>query len=259
MVKAIFQNLYGKKRYQRFFHRLLGISLAGLNLVGGGRSIRTSGEMWAIKYVLSKSKKDSVVFDVGAQGGEYSETVLEANPDAKIYAFEPADKAKKELVKQFQENKNVKIIPAALGVKTGMSPLYSSEGVSGVDSLYELSNNDRNTFAKSADIQVYTLDDFCITEKIGVIDLLKLDVEGSEMDILKGAINYISKGNINFIQFEHSGASFKAGYRFADVFDLLNPYYKIYRILQDGLEEIKKPSQTEEFPFAVNYLASKKD
>lgn len=254
MVKQLIGRTYGKKRYQRFFRRLLGISLAGLNLVGGGRSIYASGEAWAIQYVLSKSNKGAVVFDVGAQGGEYSEVVLQVNPDAIVYAFEPAKLAYDALVIQFQHS-NIRVIPAALGAQAGTAPIYSLTGVGGLDSLYQLPDNGENPFKKSADVVVDTIDQFCEKERIRHIDLLKLDVEGSELSALKGATRMLINRSIAYIQFEHSKAATSAGYRFKDVYDLLSPRYKISRILQDGLEEIQRPSSTEDFPFAVNYLA----
>ena len=53
-------------------------------------------------------------------------------------------------------------------------------------------------------VQTQTLDDFCLDEKIENIDVLKMDTEGNELNILKGAIRLLSENKINVIYTEIS-------------------------------------------------------
>jgi len=53
-------------------------------------------------------------------------------------------------------------------------------------------------------VQTQTLDDFCLDEKIENIDVLKMDTEGNELNILKGATKLLSENKINVIYTEIS-------------------------------------------------------
>ncbi|MFA6601245.1 MAG: FkbM family methyltransferase [Candidatus Paceibacterota bacterium] len=255
MKRLIKNAIVGRQWSQRFFTKLLGISLEGLNMVGAGRGPQTWGEAWAIKYVLSKSRANPVVFDAGAQGGDYMNEILNISPTCTIYAFEPAKRAFIKLQEIFQNHPNINLINIALGAENTTTPLFSSEGVDGVDSLYKLPDTKANHFVVSREVHVSTINGFCKDRGISYIDLLKLDIEGGELAALKGAETMIKEETISFIQFEHSNASFYAGYRFKEIFDLLSPHYRIYRILRHGLTKILEPSALQDLPFAVNYLA----
>ena len=65
------------------------------------------------------------------------------------------------------------------------------------------------------------------------IDLLKLDCEGSELDILKGATNSLRTQKISYIQFEFEHSNLKQGITLADFQEVL-VNYDLFRILPDG-------------------------
>jgi len=96
----------------------------------------------------------------------------------------------------------------ALSDQIGLSDFYLNEFMpSGGSSLKTIVKDDRiwrlsrkiltlsfkkNYFSKSK-VQTDTLDNFCHTNKIGKIDILKIDVEGSELDVLMGSTNILKK------------------------------------------------------------------
>jgi len=86
------------------------------------------------------------------------------------------------------------------------------------------------------------------------VDLLKIDVEGFELEVLKGAKNMIDQGKIRFIQFEFGGINHVHKKVFLHNFFELLPQYNIYRILQRGLVKLSyKPFY--EVYLTSNYLA----
>lgn len=240
---------FGKKASQPFFRKLFDLSLEGINIGSGGGNLMQNGEAFAIRHCL-KNKDAPVVFDVGAQGGGYSQEVLRVSSGkAKVYAFEPDSKSYQALTAQLGHG--VIVIKTALGETSGETILYSPPNTDGLSSLYR--QNDR--FSATEKVRVETIDEFCSKNNITRITLLKLDVEGHELACLRGAQAMLP--HIDYIQFEMSIASRDARVYFKDIFELLSDF-KIHRILKDGLAEIKCPEKIAELLFTTNYLAVRK-
>lgn len=86
-------------------------------------------------------------------------------------------------------------------------------------------------------IFVTTLDAYCQRWQIQRINFLKIDVEGSELNVLKGANKMLCSGKIDYLQFEY-GSTFKdAGISLEAVFQFLQQYrYSLFKILPNGLD-----------------------
>lgn len=134
-------------------------------------------------------KPDDVVIDAGANMGVFS---LFAYPKAKkIYAFEPQKRVVDIL------NRNIDLNNA--GDKISIIPL----GLSDEDEILELKYNPQfghvassvitqsKGYSESEMIHCVKLDSWVYTKQIPKIDLIKADVEGSERDLLNGAINIL--------------------------------------------------------------------
>lgn len=260
------RNLFiGRAWTQPLFMRLLKTSLTGLSMIGAGGSIEENGEARTLRFLLTQFpyEKDPVIFDVGAQGGDYTKEALKHQPRAHVFAFEPSEKSYNILHKMFFEDASKKhdtsitLSKIALGEKDTESALYSADAA-GVDSLVCLPDTEHNAFRKGGTVQVRSLDSFCLEHKITHIDLIKIDVEGGELGVLKGAQKMLAAGNIRFVEFEHTIHAAHAGYSFRDIFKILSPQYKIYRILKNGLWPIESAGIFQDLPFGVNYLAVSK-
>jgi Methyltransferase FkbM domain len=86
------------------------------------------------------------------------------------------------------------------------------------------------------------------------IHLLKLDVEGSEIDILRGADELLENGGIDFLQFEFGGCNIDSRTYFRDFYDLLSPRFRIFRIVTDGLRAVDEYREIGEIFTTTNYL-----
>src|SRR6185503_7130533 len=101
-----------------------------------------------------------------------------------------------------------------------------------------------------------TIDGYCAKQGIKRIHFLKIDVEGHELEVLRGANALLQSNGIDFIQFEFSAAHIDARVFFRDFHNLLKTRYQIYRVLQNGLARIKEYNpEMELFKRATNYLA----
>lgn len=152
-----------------------------------------------------------VIFDVGACKGEYTDYVLSKIP-AKSFLFEPNP----DLFKRLKYKNKYQV---ALSDKSGQIDFYLCSGKHDeLSSLYE-----REVFKETGSvketIQSTTVDLFCKGNEIPFIDFLKIDVEGAEYDVLKGAKDMMLQKRIKFIQVEYGGTYIDAGIKFSDVIE----------------------------------------
>jgi hypothetical protein len=107
-------------------------------------------------------------------------------------------------------------------------------------------------------VELETIDEFCINNQIKEIDLLKIDIEGHELIALKGAINMLKALKINYIQFEFSEFNIESKTYFRDFYNLLCSNYNIYRVVKNGLYLIGNYNENLEVFQTSNFIAELK-
>lgn len=246
-----------KKKWQFLFRFLHKVALWGMNYHSNAGSIEKSGELAALDFIKRsvKSENEIIVFDVGANIGKYSKKVLTkfSNLPVRIYAFEPTRNAFFAL--QSMAINQAKIIPLKIGLSSSCRSAiiyYDRKGMIG-SSLYKPNALSERHIAE--DIELVTLDEFCNNNQVSYIHLLKIDVEGHELDVILGARELINNKKIKFIQFEMSFANINSRVFFKDLYTALSDRYNIYRILQDGLYPINKYERRLEIFEVANFLA----
>ena len=145
--------------------------------------------------------KQPVVFDLGANCGFFSLRILDIYPDAKIYAFEPQHSLVKSFnncINQNQLSDKVEIRQTAVGDTNGKSIFY--ENRSPISASLVKEKVSRRSIRKKYEIDHITVDQFCSDSNISCIDILKIDVEGSEIDVLKGANDIMNTVKVLFIE-----------------------------------------------------------
>lgn len=222
-----------------------------------------NGEIYAFERLLKNTPKTEwIIFDVGANEGTYTTDLLRVLKDRPftIHAFEPSPNTFQKLTKSMHAVKNVFLWNLGLSDQPGELVLHADEENSTLSSVYK---RDLTHIGKPFDyretISVDTLDNFCIQQNIARIDFLKLDVEGHEISVLQGAKNMLDQNKIHFIQFEFGGGNIDSKTYFKDFFLLLHSRYSIYRILKNGLFEIKTYSERLEVFQSSNFLAIHRD
>lgn len=145
------------------------------------------------------SSSFTVIFDVGANIGQTAKKYSINFPKAKVYSFEPISASFYALKDNIATLNNVQSFNIALGSKKEMvEVILNSNPVSTCNSLNP-SLRSENPSAEKEMVQVETLDDFIKNHKINSIDLLKIDTEGWELEVLKGAKKCISENRIKLI------------------------------------------------------------
>ncbi|MFX0104823.1 MAG: FkbM family methyltransferase [Candidatus Hodarchaeota archaeon] len=139
-------------------------------------------EQEQIKIAKEIISKNNVCFDVGANVGLYS--LLFSRYSKLVYAFEPLPRNLSFLYKTIEINqiRNVIIVPCAVADKNKLSWFQ-------VGKNYSLG---RLTTKGNQPVMVLSLDNF-IKESLVVPDIIKIDVEGSELSVLRGSKNLLSE------------------------------------------------------------------
>jgi FkbM family methyltransferase len=147
--------------------------------------------------VGSLLERPVTVVDAGARWGVPTPWTW-FGPHARAFAFEPDLDEAERLIDQYRGDPSVVVVPVALGQETGTIPFYMCVDPSG-SSIYPPSGPPRSstagpvpsgpeaTFDRMVQVEVVTLDEWLQTSGHGPIDAMKMDVQGAELDILKGA------------------------------------------------------------------------
>jgi FkbM family methyltransferase len=255
--------LLRKKLFQGIWEKLHHFAKVGMNYWGGA-SLYESGEISVLHYIHKKhnTQKEIVIFDVGANIGTYSLLSYDIfdRENVMIFSFEPSIHTYKTLVENTQHIDAIRPINIGFGEISEKLKLYSSGKESVFASVYNL-NNQYLSFKDeySEEIIITTIDSFCKDFKIESIDFLKIDIEGHELYALKGAKELIKNNKIKFIQFEFGECHIDSRTFFKDFYDLFNKEYLFYRVVSDGLREIKTYSTDLEIFNTANFLIELKD
>lgn len=257
LISVIFINkTKGKLKFQPIYERMQELSYEGLNYINH-EDVKGNGESQVFKLLNDRYKdRDLVVFDVGANVGQYCSLLLaKVNVrNLKVYSFEPSQSTFDQLKKNIQHNK-VSLVNCGFGDDEKEVTLYSSKEKSAMASIY---NRKLDHFGLKMEdkevISISTIDIFCLKNSIKHIDFLKIDVEGGELDTLKGAEEMIKSGAVDIIQFEFGGCNIDSKTFVQDFYYFLEGF-DFYRLMRDGLYKIDKYDQKLEVFQNINFLA----
>jgi FkbM family methyltransferase len=257
-ILYIYALLLGRPFFLKLNRLIYSFSLRSLGIFNY-QNTKVSGEQWLLANVIKKLGTNLVVFDVGANVGAYSTQLLKLGVKAKqIYAFEPHPAT---YIKLQGAALGTQILPvkAALSDSVCVTKLYDRSGGVGTSHASlssEIFSEIHRVDFQASDVHVTTLDEFCKSNNVKNIDFLKIDVEGYELNVLRGAANILSERSVRVIQFEFTQLNAVLRVFFRDFYDLLAKDYDIYRLLPYGLQTIStyEPSTCEIFGYQ-NFVA----
>jgi len=159
-----------------------------------------------------------VVIDVGANIGVVSCWL--AKRARVVHAFEPDEKNRYYLQKNKKLNlvENITAYPFAVGDSDGFINFYYRESFG----HHGTTLKHVSSVVKALEVPSVTLDKFCSDKMIEIISLLKIDTEGSEINVLMGFDRYITAHKVAMILFEHAPVLFERHDQAAEVYDFLS-------------------------------------
>ena len=256
-----FGRLCGRTTLQKAAENLELLANSAMNVGGATLDYQDSGET-TVMHFLQRSRSsdyDWTLFDVGAHKGDYAEWLrVIFGENARIFCFEPSRHLFDRLSARNGEKLHCEIFELALGERTEEVTLFSAENdiPSILPNAFEITGQE---ITARELVKTIRFDEFCLANNIEHVDFLKVDVEGFEMNVLKGAGEWIDGLRIDFIQFEFGPHAVASRTYFRDFYSLLNPRYRIFRVLRRGLHELRGYHvRHERFSSATNYLAVSK-
>jgi FkbM family methyltransferase len=240
-IKKIYVFLFGRKVFFPMNRLLYKLSVHGMGILNYEND-RVSGEASFIKFLIKQKKISSgVIFDVGANVGNYSTMLIEKGATAPIYAFEPHPATFLQLKKSADKNKFT-AVELGLSESKMLTKIYDSAESDGSEHASIFKNVIEKIHeykVKETDIQLTTIDLFVKENNINNISFLKIDTEGNELNVLKGATECIAKKMIDIIQIEFNEMNIVSRTFLSDIINLL-PEFEFYRLLPDSMYPLGK-------------------
>jgi FkbM family methyltransferase len=187
--------LIGKTLANRVFHstwthkpQALSIKIGNTTNTIWTHSLSASAEIYrgisSNQHLPSvKLRSSPTIIDCGANIGLVSLAYINAYPKANIHAIEPASDNFELLRKNLGGNDGIRIIRAAVSNQSGTGQLVLSKRSPSSHSMSEAAIRHQG---KRERIDLITLKDYLDRNNIEKVDLLKLDIEGAEMDAIEG-------------------------------------------------------------------------
>jgi FkbM family methyltransferase len=141
-----------------------------------------------------------VALDVGANIGVVS--LWLAKRSNTVYSFEP-DLNNIEFLKrniELNDATNIHIVDKAVSNKSGKYCFYTREAFG----HHGLQRKHVTKICKTDLLNTITLDEFCTLHNVSEVSVLKIDIEGSELNALEGFKNYLEQNKVKIIIFEHA-------------------------------------------------------
>jgi FkbM family methyltransferase len=144
---------------------------------------------------------DVVFFDVGANVGQTVTTIRRDYPRAKIHAFEPSPSTFARLRDNVGGHGDLTLVQAALGATVGRMDLHEN-AQSDMSSFLPTDRDGWGEVLAKTSVAVDTVDNYCAVHDIEAIDVLKIDAQGFDLEVLRGAENMLREGRVGVIWME---------------------------------------------------------
>jgi FkbM family methyltransferase len=185
--------------------RKFGFEIHGIGFIQSIQKMSFKEDAFLKQKEIIKGSVE-VIFDLGANRGDvslqYGKTFLQAN----IYSFEPFPEIFNILSSNVSGIKNITAYQKALSDREGKFSFFVNQNAD-TNSLLQpkkmgLSSDKEVENRNQIEVDVWTIDNFCINNGIKKIDILKLDIQGGELAALRGAEEMLSEKNIRLIYTE---------------------------------------------------------
>lgn len=228
--------------------------------IGSGSGVLTSGEHIIFEVLAHRCKPPYYVLDVGANKGQFLKLILEnvSINDLIIHCFEPGRETFKIISEKTIKDNRIKLNNIGIGSEQGEMTLHYDAPGSGIASLTKRKLDHFGiVFDKSETVQIETIDNYCLANSINRINLLKIDIEGHELDALHGAKRMFGEKAIDIVTFEFGGCNIDTRTFLQDFWYLfVDTNMKLFRITPSGyLFPIESYNEIHEQFRTTNFIA----
>lgn len=186
----------------------------------------TFGSRWAATAILAGNTYPHlpfvddvrVIFDIGANCGAATRYLAHHHPTASIHAFEPAQGPRRHLERNVAHLDGVHVHPVALGPADAEVPLYLGlhDDITASTTYREGVNVEASELVQVRDTSAWLAE-----HGIDRIDIVKLDVEGAEVEILRGLVPLLPTTKVLYVEYDSRDAR-------RELDRLLEPTHELY-------------------------------
>jgi FkbM family methyltransferase len=232
-VLDLYAILFARPIFRRLNLFFLQMGFRGIGILNA-RTPYLSGEtIVARKIIKSLDSSNEVVIDVGANEGDFTDLILSDSRNLSILSFEPHPRTYSRLQHRFADTQRVKLLNCAVGSETGEISLFDYDNDDGsfhasvFRDVIEVTHQGK---AAEYRVKIITLDSLNIDGNVG---LIKIDVEGFELAVLKGAKKLIAAKRPKFFVIEFNEMNVNSHTFLKDICAELTGY-RVERILPGG-------------------------
>ncbi len=175
----------------------------------------TAGDIWAglrcenheISFILTVLEPGMIFFDVGANAGLFAITAAKKIGGKSVFAFEPCSSTLDLLMRNVLLNQvsDVNIFKTALSDSAGKGVLQvNSRERDGLNTLGQATHPDSQVIGRE-EVPITTLDTFVKDHHISRVDVMKADIEGGELMLLRGGRELLARDDAPLILYEGFG------------------------------------------------------
>lgn len=202
----------------------------------GANDPAQNGEYWLLDAAVKRSEQAPLtLLDVGSHLGDWSAQALRClsrhHRAGELHAFEPTPTAHRHLQVRFSGQPNIQLLPLALSDQIGTLPFYVVGELNGTNSLVDMH------IGAPSSVPVTTVDSYLKEHGVDHVALLKSDVEGHDLAVLRGGARALADGRIDLWQFEYNARWIYARAFLRDVFELVRGApYLVGKLYGNGVE-----------------------
>ena len=182
-------------------------TLAGYKLVKGRALLQQDPFEMQRRLLKTSNDRELTIFDIGANRGQTARRYRAKFPNAQIHCFEPFPESVAALEQHFATDPKIRIVPKAVTDTTGPATFHVNAQTD-TNSLLPRPTSDRRYYPKTAgpkdtiEVETINLDDYVSENNLAGIDILKFDIQGGELNALRGATELLGSGQVSLIYTE---------------------------------------------------------
>lgn len=167
---------------------------------------KKGGPTGALARLSAVADRNGAVFDIGVNRGTIARHLIRIFPECPCYLFEPLPMQAAYVAERFSSFGNVTVVEEALSDAPGTSEFFVGRNL-GTSSLLGMSEETLKQHPEadvesSIQVALNTVDGFCAANDITHLTCMKIDAQGSELNIFRGSERMLSEQRIDMIMFE---------------------------------------------------------
>lgn len=187
------------KKIQKALNLILAVF--GLELIKTYPNERGVSIYSDVKFFLGKKEKLKFV-DIGANIGQTTKVLRQIFPEGHVLSVEPDSIAFERLLKKYKNDKHVTCIQAFIGSEKGTTTFYRNTH-SDMNSGLKRGRDAWGKIEEKLRLPVITLDDLAKSYYMNHVDFLKIDTQGFDFEVLKGAKDLFNNHSVDLVAIEH--------------------------------------------------------